>query len=59
MFTAFGSILVISVAPYFPFYVSAYIGVGLSILFTAAVLTIPESPLYYVLKGILMYFVIR
>lgn len=51
MFTAFGSILVFSVVPYYSYYVSTYIGIALSTLFTASVLTIPESPLYYILKG--------
>ncbi|CAH0721247.1 unnamed protein product, partial [Brenthis ino] len=51
VFTSLGSILVFSTAPFFPYYISTYIGLALSVLFTMTVISIPESPLFYILKG--------
>lgn len=51
IFTTLGSILLFSVGPFFSYEVIAYVGIALSVIFTAAVLCIPESPMYYVMKG--------
>lgn len=55
MFTTFGSIILFSVGPFFSYQTSTYVGMGMSVLFTVTVLTVPESPMFFVLKGIFIY----
>lgn len=51
MFTTCGSVIVYLIGPFFSYQVIVYVGMAISIIFTIAVLSISESPMYYVMKG--------
>ncbi|VVC94599.1 unnamed protein product [Leptidea sinapis] len=46
-----GSLLILSVGPNVSFSTTAYIGLIVSIIYLVVVLFIPESPVYYVIRG--------
>lgn len=52
IFATLGTLVVYSVGPYVPYSATSYVGLAITFVYIGGLLFIPESPVFYVLKGI-------
>ncbi|XP_072934062.1 uncharacterized protein [Epargyreus clarus] len=50
IFSTFGTLLVYSIGPYFPYTVTGFIGAALTTIYCIGILFIPETPLFFVMR---------